>query len=295
MKIIRKILLYLLVIIFAIISLACAIYHPCSQMVEIAVYAIAAVIALIGGLQLFSDIRVLIKKIMISKLNDNVYVTRLADDYRFRTFVFSTPGLISNVVFGLFNGIAGILYDSAWMGSMSAYYILLSIMRINAVQKERTIRNIHNEKYRKELEMIVYRKSSILFILIAVVLMGMVILLEVRQGGKCYDGIIIYAVATYTFYKIIMAVCHLFKASKQDSPLLMTVRKIGYIDACTSILTLQSAMFVSFAKQEKFLPMVMNGITGTFVCIMVLGIGVHGILMCDKQNRHIINGENEED
>ena len=278
-------------IIFAILSLWCAVYHPCPQMVEIAVYVIAAVFVSVGGWQLFLDIRFLIRKIMIPKLEENVYAIRLTEDYRFRTFVLSTPGLVSNVVFAVFNGISGILYHSAWMGSMSAYYILLSIMRMNAVRKERIIGKIHNKEQQKELEMAVYRRSSILFIFLAVVLMGMVILLEARQGGKHYGGTLIYAVAAYAFYKIIMAVRHMFKASRQDSSLLMTVRKIGYIDACTSILTLQSAMFASFAGQEEFLPQVMNGITGAVVCIMVLGIGIHGILTSDRQNRDIINGK----
>lgn len=291
MRIVKKILLYLLMIIFVIISVVCVMYRPCSGLVETAVYVIAAVALATGGWQLFRDVRFLIRKIVIPRLRENVYVMRLAEDYRFRTFVFSTPGLVSNVIFAVFNGISGIWYHSAWMGSLSAYYMLLSAMRINAVRKERSIGKMHNKGQQKELEMTIYRRSSISFIFLAVVLMGMVVLLEARQGGKHYGGTLIYAVATYAFYKIIMAVRHMFKASKQDSPLLMTVRKIGYIDAWTSILTLQSAMFASFAKTEEFLPQIMNGIMGTVVCIMVLGIGIHGLLTSDRQNRDITNAK----
>lgn len=36
-------------------------------------------------------------------------------------------------------------------------------------------------------------------------------------------------------------------------------------------------MFASFANGEEELIKLMNGITGTVVCVMVLGIGIQGI------------------
>ena len=59
--------------------------------------------------------------------------------------------------------------------------------------------------------------------------------------------------------------------------LLSITRRIGYIDACVSILTLQTAMFASFAEGEEAFVKLMNGITGTAVCLMVLGLGIQGV------------------
>lgn len=58
----------------------------------------------------------------------NPYVNRVASDYRLRTVVFAVPGLTANVLFATFNGIIGAVSHSAWFGTLSAYYILLSVM-----------------------------------------------------------------------------------------------------------------------------------------------------------------------
>ena len=72
---------------------------------------------------------------------------------------------------------------------------------------------------------------------------------------------------------------------KRKSPLLSITRRIGYIDACVSILTLQTAMFASFADGEEELIKLMNGITGTVVCVMVLGLGIQGIYSSRKEKQ----------
>lgn len=77
---------------------------------------------------------------------------------------------------------------------------------------------------------------------------------------------------------------------KQKSPLLITIRKIGYIDACVSILTLQTAMLASFAQAKDIYAKMMNGITGTAVSLMVLGIGIQGICSVKKMKTKWIIG-----
>lgn len=107
-------------------------------------------------------------------------------------------------------------------------------------------------------------------------------LLESSLGGKTYPGLTIYAAAAYAFYRIIMSTIHIWKANKQKSPLLMTIRKIGYMDACVSILILQTAMFASFAQGKEAFTKIMNGITGVAVSLMALGIGIQGICSAEK-------------
>ena len=76
------------------------------------------------------------------------------------------------------------------------------------------------------------------------------------------------------------------RANKQNSPLLMIIRKIGCIDACVSMLTLQTAMFASFGGgQDDFIKM-MNGITGSVVCLIVLGMGIQGIFVSGKNSNN---------
>ena len=279
-----RILLYLCMILFSVLSVVSAVTEKTTSVISAVCYAIAALLLLAGGYYLVLDIRYGVKEIKL-RLSSNVYTKKIAADYRLRTVLGSVPGLAGNLLFAVFNGAVGIISSSAWFGSLAAYYILLSMMRIEAVRQEKKISRIQKKEMRLTKEIAVYRKNSLLFLLMAVVLAGMVILLEASLGGKSYPGMAIYAAAFYTFYRIILSVVHLVKANREKSPLLMILRKIGYIDACVSMFTLQTAMFASFSNGQKGLESWMNGITGSAVCLMVFGIGLQGVMVSAKLRR----------
>lgn len=72
------------------------------------------------------------------------------------------------------------------------------------------------------------------------------------------------------------------------TPLLVTIRSIGYADACVSILSLQTAMFAAFGDMEvKNSQALMNGITGVILCMLVLGMGIYGIHKADKMKKTV--------
>lgn len=142
-----------------------------------------------------------------------------------------------------------------------------------------------NQNFGRECD--VYRRSSILLILMAVVLAGTVILLRHSIGGKNYPGITIYVAAAFAFYKIIKSTINVINERKNNSPLLSALRRIGHVNACVSILTLQTAMFASFGKGQEQLAKVMNGATGTAVCLIVLFIGIDGLCSAIRQKRRI--------
>lgn len=101
--------------------------------------------------------------------------------------------------------------------------------------------------------------------------------------------------SAYTFYKIIMSSIQVVKVGKRKSPLLSITRRIGYIDVCVSILTLQTAMLASFAEGEEVLIKRMNGITGAVVCVMVLSLGVQGICASKGMKDKLMTGGKRDD
>ena len=66
------------------------------------------------------------------------------------------------------NGFVGIYSHSAWFGSLSAYYLLMSVMRIGAVRQEQKIFKISEESDRMKKEVAIYRRNSLFFILMPV-------------------------------------------------------------------------------------------------------------------------------
>ncbi len=221
------------------------------------------------------------------KIQRNRLVRKVRENRRLRTILFAVPGIMSNVIFAVFNAFLGIYSRSAWFGSLAAYYILLSIMRGIVVDQERQLVSIKEPKRRWGRECDVYRRSSVLLILMAVVLAGMVILLEHSIGGKHYPGITIYVAAMFAFYKIIKSTIHVIKVRKNNSPLLSALRRIGHVDACVSILTLQTALLATFGAGQEGLARIMNGATGTAVCLIVLFIGIDGFREAVRQKKKL--------
>lgn len=150
-------------------------------------------------------------------------------------------------------------------------------------------------EWTKELalkEISVYHSCGVLFVIMTIALVGTVILLLHAKGGMHYPGVAIFAVAAYTFYKVIVSIVHLARAGKLRVPLLMAIRDIGYIDACVSVLALQTAMFSSFGKGAIEFERCLNGVTSLVVCLMVLIMGIRCIRISSTMRTKLLKGGN---
>lgn len=282
-----RLLLYLMTILFVTLSLVQVVAEVFGSIVGIVIYAMAAIMLFPACYCLAMDMRHGVKEKARSEIEKNPFTRRMAEDYRYRTVMLAVPGLVLNVIFALFNGVIGIYSRSAWYGTLSAYYILLSVMRFLAVRYDRRMSKREKKDELLAEEISVYHKCGILFLIMTAALGGMVILMVCEEEGKRYPGFLIYAVAAYTFYKITISIVNLVKVQKFKSPLLMAIRDIGHIDACVSILSLQTAMFASFGDGQKFFIKLMNGITGSVVCLLVLGIGSYSVHSANKMRRKL--------
>ena len=250
-----------------------------------------------------------IKKVLQEHNHELQYVNRLVKDGYLRTIVIALLGMSLNLIYALFNGVIGVTRHSAWYGSLSAYYIFLCVMRFLAVfyakdvyitkksiikkstakesiTKNSIIKKPITEKSKtnlKEREWKTYRNCGFLLSLVSIALVGAVIMLVSGEGGKSYPGLMIYAVATYTFVKMGIAIKNMIQARKQKSYLMMTLRNISYSDALVSMLSLQTALLASFGKPEDEFTFIMNALTGIAVCMMILALGIY--MQCDAKKR----------
>lgn len=289
-----RILLYLVTVVCIVLALLQVVLDCFPYLAGIACYVLAALTLTASSYYITIHISRDIREVIKPAIAANSYTNKVTTDYRWRTFLLAVPGTVSNIIFAVFNGIIGITSRSAWFGTLAAYYILLSVMRAGVVRQERKLAGVKEKQEHMNRELSIYRRNSILFIFMAVVLAGAVILLLNAQGGKDYPGLTIYAVATYTFYKIITSSIEVIRVGKRKSPLLSITKRIGYIDACVSILTLQTAMFASFAEGEEGLIKLMNGMTGSVVCLMGLVLGIQGVCYSNKKI-NLQKGGNQDD
>ncbi|MGL5436423.1 MAG: hypothetical protein ACRDBO_13650 [Lachnospiraceae bacterium] len=270
-----RMLLYLLTLLLSGLSLAAVGLDYFSEMLAMFFYVMAGCGLTLSGCFLYGDLRYGVKAKIRPGIAANPFAHRVTSDYRYRTMLSAHSSLAMNLLFALGNGMFGILYHSAWFGALSGYYLVLSIMRFLAIQYERK----HGKKKRDEQirrkELYVFRNCGILFIMLTFVLLSSVVQMVFYGQTKRYPGTLIFAVAAYTFYKIGIAVFHMFKVGKMKSPLLRVIRNIGYADAMVSMVSLQTAMFVSLGDDTD--TRWMNLLTGGVVCLIILFLGIYMI------------------
>lgn len=274
---------------FTIVVVAAAIYAAgtasFSQPVSVTLYAFAAVGFTCSCILGVKAVRYFVSVILVPFTEKNRIAHTLIKDTRLRTVLVTVPGMGFNLVYAVFYGVIGITHHSAWCGSLAAYYILLGIMRFLSVSCARTIYDgkYHPSKragYKKgndveKREYSVHRNCGIMLSISSIALGGAVIMLVTGEGGKSYPGLMIYAVATYTFYKLFMAVRNMIIAGKEKSILLITLRNIGYADALVSLLSLQTALFAAFGQDSGDMIPVTNALTGAGVCLMIFFMGIY--------------------
>lgn len=134
-----RIFLYFVTIVCITLALLDVTVHCFSYIAGIIFYVLAAVTLTASSYYFVIHIRQDIREVIKPAITANPYTNKMTTDYRWRTILFAVPGMVSNVIFAMFNGIIGITSQSAWFGTLSAYYILLSIMRAGIVRQEKKI------------------------------------------------------------------------------------------------------------------------------------------------------------
>ena len=127
--------------------------------------------------------------------------------------------------------------------------------------------------------------AGILFLALNFALTGVILLTIAQDTARRYSEIVVISIATYTFYKIIMAVVNMVKVRKMQSLVLITIRNIGVADALVSMLTLQATMLASFQGKGGLDANRMNAITGMVVCVLILALGVSMIHYAFKNQK----------
>ena len=248
--------------------------------ISIALYVLAAVGFAMTCTLWIKAILIFLTSVLMSLTGNSRIAGALIADNRLRIVLTTLPGMGLNLIYAVFNGVIGITARSAWYGSLSAYYLLLCIMRFLSVSYAKQIYTKEKQDDNlQERELTVYRNCGMMLSVSSVALGGAVIMLVTGDGGKSYPGLMIYTVATYTFCKLIMSIINKVKVRREKSLLLTTLRNISYSDSLVSLLSLQTALFAAFGQSAgEFVPS-MNALTGTVVCLMILGLGI--CMVCD--------------
>lgn len=196
------------------------------------------------------------------------------DDYGFRALVTMSGGALVNIFFACVNGVTAIRYLSLWYGVFSGYYIVLAAQRIGVLISYRAAKKkCGDEEGLTREKKKIYLVNGAILVPLDIALGALITVIMLRQKPTVTGEIMAIASATYTTYKVIMAVRNLLKARAAQDFLAQTIRNIGIIDALTSIISLEVTLINTFSAAETAADMrPLMAISGFVVCAFTVGL-----------------------
>lgn len=185
---------------------------------------------------------------------------------------------IINLIYGIFKLVTGIYYTSWWFITFAIYYLILWIMKMSLIKDTKHFGEIINKEYKK------LKNTGSILLFLNIILTGMIMLILRKGQYFSYPGYLIYIVALYDFYLIIVAVINVFKHINYKSPIVSASKCISLTVAMISILSLEVAMIYQFGNNDLNLKKIMISCTGFGITLIN---SIMAIIMIYKGKRRL--------
>ena len=214
------------------------------------------------------------------RIYDNPWGNRYMTDAAFRTKVSLHISLGIHLLYVGINVMLAFTNKTRWFGILAGYYLILAVMQFlllkYAIKKE-----IGTDRFG---ELRRARMCSVILLNLNFVLSGAVLMILYQNKGFEYQGILIYAMAAYTFYTTISAIVDLVKYRKYKSPVMTTTKIIALSSALVSMLSLETAMFSQFGQGMSLEGQrLMIMLTGAGISMAVIGMSAYMIIKTSEE------------
>lgn len=196
-----------------------------------------------------------------------------------------------NVCYSLFHLIMGLILRSGWMVCNGGYYLVNSLILGILVGYERRIAGIDDDYRRLRTGWRVYELCGGLLLALNLWMSVMVFEMIWNGHGEQYPGLMVFAVAAYTFYKLTIAIARVIQCRKNRSPILGVAWNMDLIEAMMSLFSLQTGLFAAFGQDFEHQTL-MNCFTGGTVCGLVV-FGALGMMLHGRKRRNEIRRDTD--
>ncbi len=212
---------------------------------------------------------------LMQKFRSTAVGERFMTDVHFRAGVALYQGFFINLLYIVLKLVSGIVYRSMWFIALAVYYILLAVMRLLLVRRL----NARDEV--SELRR--YRLCGIMLLFMNQALTGIVVFMVHENRGFDYPGLLIYAMAAYSFYAVTVAIINIVKTRRRQSPVLSAAKAVDLVAALVSILSLTTAMLARFGEgDDPTFRRTMTGAVGGGVCTVVIAMAIYMIWRANR-------------
>lgn len=219
-------------------------------------------------------------KAVIFRLQKNKYIDRYMADAVFKSNVGLYRSLAINLIYVVINAVSGYIHQTYWFVIFAVYYTIIAVMRFLLVRY--VLKNPIGDNHLAELRRA--RLCAYILMTVNLVLSGAVLMMVYFDRGFQYQGILIYAIALYTFYITITAIIDMVKYRKYKSPILSATKIIKMASALFSMLFLETAMFAQFgADTSSEAKRIMIMATGAGISVVVVSMAVYMLVQTTKE------------
>ena len=227
---------------------------------------------------------------LMRKLHENAQLARYLDDPLFRAEINLYFGTAINALYIFIKFFSGVALRSGWLIAFALYYVVLTSLRaslVNFVRQHELKRDLRAE-YRR------YRSVGILLLGLNVVLSGIISRMIAYNDAYDYPGILIYAMAAYTFYAVILSIVALVRFRRHGSPILSAIKVVNLTAALVALLSLEATMLQRFGEPEDgVFRGKMIGITGLAASLILFGMSFYMIVHASKKLKQMGENKNE--
>lgn len=194
-------------------------------------------------------------------------ISRFMTDEEYKAELTLYLNFAINFFYAVFKAVCGFVFHSAWIGTLAFYYILLSSMRLLLIKGMGHADSL--KRWKK------YCQCGGFLLLFTVVLVGMSILIHSGEERISYPGYLIYGVAAYTFYAVIIALWNVNKYRKINDPIYLASKVLNLAVAIVAVFSLQTALLGAFGDDPDYARiMCMATGFGVFLIINFMAIGM---------------------
>ena len=222
------------------------------------------------------------------RVYDHPVGERLMTDLSFRTHVSLYGSLLVNLLYVVLNAASGVYYHTVWFFVLAGYYLILAVMRFLLVRFVNRV-GIGRNRFR---ELRRSRLCGCILLTLNLALSAAVLMILYQNKGFSYNGILIYAMAAYTFYITTLAIINLVRYRRLGSPVMSMAKIISMAAALVSVLSLEAAMFAQFgADMSPASRRLMIILTGAGVSAVIVTMSVYSIVKNTVEIRTIMEEE----
>ena len=203
------------------------------------------------------------------------FTTLMVENYSFKTAVFACIGIVFNFGFLIFIGVLAIQTKSIWYGTLTMYYMLLTLMSSIIVTSKAIDAKLKRRPEKAELT--AYKWSGIM-LLILTAAFGLMVALTFKALNEIqFAGVMIYVTAVYTIVKMTLGIVSSLRARFEGDYYAKAVKNINLASAFVSLYSLQVLLLATFAS-NTFNQTLWNVVTGVVMVVLIFALGIYMII-----------------